>query len=244
MEVTKFGVLGDIHANLEALESVLADAKKQGVGAFVSVGDLVGYNANPGECVNLIREMNCVVVRGNHDHYCSHDECLDDFHPLAAEVVDWTRRQLTVDQVDFLKGLRMRASVRGFTLVHSTLDMPEKWGYVFDVLEAEASFNYQTTTVCFHGHTHVPAIYDRVGGRVNRLTVPFARVALGKKLFVNTGSVGQPRDGDPRASYAIFDMKLGNVELRRVQYNIEKAQEKIRAAGLPERLARRLASGK
>ena len=239
----KYAIMGDIHGNLEALETVVKDAKEQGVNSFVCVGDVVGYNANPAECLELIKELKCVTVRGNHDHYCSHDECLDDFHPLAANVVDWTRHQLTPDQIEWLRLLKMVCIVDGFTIVHSTLDMPEKWGYVFDTLEANANFTYQSTSVCFHGHTHVPIVYERQDV-VRKESLTKLKIALGKKYFINVGSVGQPRDGDPRSAYAIYDVKSKLVELRRLPYDISKTQEKIRKVHLPERLAKRLEAGK
>jgi len=239
----KYAILGDIHSNLEALEVVVNDAKEQGVTSFVCVGDVVGYNANPSECLEMIRELKCVVVRGNHDHYCSHDESLDDFHPLAANVVDWTRRQLTEEQSGFLRQLKLTRIVDGFTIVHSTLDMPEKWGYVFDTLEANANFNYQTTSICFHGHTHVPMVYEKQEV-VSKSALSKVKLVFGKKYFVNVGSVGQPRDGDPRSAYVIYDIKNRQIELRRLSYDISKTQEKIRKVHLPERLAKRLESGK
>lgn len=239
----KYAIMGDIHGNLEALETVVKDAREQGVNSFVCVGDVVGYNANPAECLELIKELKCVTVRGNHDHYCSHDECLDDFHPLAANVVDWTRHQLTPEQIDWLRQLRMVCIVDGFTIVHSTLDMPEKWGYVFDTLEANANFTYQSTSVCFHGHTHVPIVYERQD-LVRKEPLTKLKITLGKKYFINVGSVGQPRDGDPRSAYAIYDVKNKLVELRRLPYDIAKTQEKIRKVHLPERLAKRLEAGK
>jgi len=243
MKATKCAILGDIHGNLEALDAVLEDAAKLGVDSYVCVGDLVGYNANPAECLERIRSLDAVTVRGNHDHYCSHDESLDDFHPLAANVVDWTRRQLSSEEIQYLRDLRMVRGVNGFTIVHSTLDMPEKWGYVFDSLDAEANFNYQPTSVCFHGHTHVPVVYQKHGS-VNKSEYATLQVRLGEKYFVNVGSVGQPRDGDPRAAYAVYDLEKGEIELRRMAYDIETTQRKIREVGLPERLAARLELGK
>ncbi len=243
MKEKRFAILGDIHGNWEALMAVLDDAQTHAVTSYVCVGDIVGYNANPAECVSRIQELTPAVVRGNHDHYCSHDECLEDFHPLAANVIDWTRRQLTPEQVTFLRHLRLSLRIEGFTVVHSTLDMPEKWGYVFDVLEAEAHFNYQTTAVCFHGHTHVPVVFEKTG-RVVRSDSRKFHVMLGRKYFVNVGSVGQPRDGDARASYVIYDVAQKLIEFRRVPYDIRRAQEKIRQVGLPERLAKRLEIGR
>jgi diadenosine tetraphosphatase ApaH/serine/threonine PP2A family protein phosphatase len=239
----KYAILGDIHANLEALNAVLEDAKSNGVDTYVCVGDIVGYNANPAECLDKIREICVAVVRGNHDHYVAYDECLEDFHPLAANVIDWTRRQLSREQIQYLRNLRLSRMVDGFTIVHSTLDMPEKWGYVIDSLDADANFNYQTSSVCFHGHTHVPVVFERQG-RVVRSSFTTFRTTLGRKCFVNTGSVGQPRDGDPRASYLIYEPAARRIDLRRVAYDFEATQRKIIEAGLPERLARRLENGK
>jgi predicted phosphodiesterase len=243
MSEAKYAILGDIHGNWEALSAVLEDAQGQGATHFVCVGDVVGYNADPERCLDKIRELNFVLVRGNHDHYVSHDESLDDFHPLAANVVDWTRRQLSSEEIDFLRNLRLTRVVGGFTIVHSTMDMPEKWGYVFDTLEAEAHFNYQATSVCFFGHTHVPLAFEKAG-RVASGSYSKVKVTIGKKYFINVGSVGQPRDGDWRSAYAIYDTKAREVELRRLSYDIEATQRKIIKAGLPERLARRLELGK
>ena len=243
MNDKKFAVLGDIHGNWEALETVLTDAAENKATDYICVGDIVGYNADPARCLEKIREIAKVIVRGNHDHYCSHDERLEDFHPLAARVVDWTRRQLSDDHMEFLRNLQLSRKTDGFTVVHSTLDMPEKWGYVFDSLEADSNFNYQSTSLCFHGHTHVPVAYIR-SDRTRRQEFDSLKIVLGRKYFINVGSVGQPRDGDPRASYVLYSPAKKEVALRRLEYNIEKTQEKIRNAGLPERLAKRLSMGK
>ena len=159
----KFAILGDIHANLPALRAVLEDARSQSATDFICVGDVVGYNASPGECVDIVRDLGAITVQGNHDHYCAFHESLDDFHPLAATVVDWTRRQLDSENAEWLRALPYRRIERGITIVHATLDMPERWGYVFESLEAEPSFSYQNTQICFHGHTHVPD-YQECGG--------------------------------------------------------------------------------
>ena len=136
-----YAILGDIHANIDALETVLADAREQGVTDYVSVGDVVGYNAAPAECIRIVRdELKCPVVRGNHDHYVAYvEESLADFHPMAAAVVEWTRIQLSADDLKWLHDLPLSRPVMGFTIVHSTLDMPLRWGYVFENLQAEAT---------------------------------------------------------------------------------------------------------
>ena len=239
----RFAILGDIHSNKPALDAVLADARLHDVTRYICVGDIVGYNADPVPCLELIRQMDCLTVKGNHDYYCSTDSPLDDFHPLAAEVIQWTRDQLDREQLKYLADLELVRRIAGFTLVHSTLDMPEKWGYVFDTFEAEANFNYQSTAVCFHGHTHVPVVFQREK-RVTRQHFSKVSLSVGTRYFINVGSVGQPRDGDPRAAYVIYDPKSREVELRRIEYDIRSTQERIVEAGLPERLARRLQFGK
>ncbi len=239
----KYAILGDIHANLEALNAVLADSKKRGVTHYVCLGDVVGYNASPVECLQLVRELNCPIVRGNHDHYCGVDDTLKGFHPIAADVVGWTRKQLSDEQRAFLRNLQYVTRVETFTVVHSTLDAPEMWGYVFDKLEADASFAYQNSTVCFYGHTHVPLAFEKTD-RVRVGLYTKIRISLGRKYFINAGSVGQPRDGDPRAAYVTFDMLKKEIELHRVAYDFRVTQKKIADAGLPDRVATRLAVGR
>ena len=238
-----FAVLGDIHSNLDALYVVLEDCRSQGVTDFLCTGDVVGYNACPHECMDIIRELGCPVVVGNHDFYVASQQNLDDFNPAAAAVVEWTRRQLSEDELSWLRVLPFTRTQMGITLVHSTMDNPENFGYVFDNLQAEANFLNQKTPVCFHGHTHCPMIYEKSMNGVFRIDAQDFTLPMGRKYFINVGSVGQPRDGDPRATYVIFDPKERTVRYRRLAYDIEAAQERIRLAGLPERLAVRLAVG-
>lgn len=239
----KYAILGDIHANLEALETVLADAAEQGCTDYLSIGDVVGYNANPVECLEKIREMNCPIVRGNHDHYCSQGDDLPGFHPMAAEVINWTRERLSEEQKEFLRDLPYTKRIENFTIVHSTLDNPEKWGYVLDRYDAEANFNYQTTAVCFYGHTHIPIAFEK-GDDIRSGLYSRIKIKMGHKYFVNVGSVGQPRDGDPRAAYCIYDMTNNMIELRRLEYDIKTTQQKVLDAGLPSKVATRLAAGR
>ena len=154
----RLAVFGDIHANLEALRAVLADAEAQGVTQYVCLGDVVGYNANPHECVEAVRALDCAVVKGNHDEQASLTEDLAGFNPLAEEAINWTRQHLTTEDKQWLRDLKLVRQVRDFTIVHATLDTPHKWGYVFNQLDAAASFNYQHTQLCFYGHTHAPRL--------------------------------------------------------------------------------------
>jgi len=239
----KYAIIADIHANWEALQIVLEDIKAQKCTHTACLGDVVGYNANPKECLDIIRSMNIPCVKGNHDEYCSIDEHLEGFNPHAAEAVTWTRQQLTEDDRKWLRDLKYMRLVASFSIVHATLDVPQRWGYVFDKLAAAASFTYQNTSVCFFGHTHVPVAFIR-DSVVRGGTYSKFKVEPGRKYFVNVGSVGQSRDGVAKATYAIYDMDEQSIELRRLDYDIPAAQAKIRAAGLPERLAERLALGK
>lgn len=239
----KFAIIADIHGNLDAFQVVLEDAKKQQVTHYACLGDVVGYNANPKECLDIVRAMNMPCVKGNHDEYCSSEEHLEGFNPAAAEAVNWTRTQLSEDDCQWLRDLKYTRMVTNFTIVHATLDGPQRWGYVFDKLAAAASFTYQNTSVCFFGHTHVPVAFmkDSVvrGGTYSKF-----KTEPGKKYFVNVGAVGQPRDNNPKAAYVLYDTVDGTIEIRRLDYDIAAAQKKILAAGLPERLAERLAYGR
>lgn len=242
MNSRTYAILGDIHSNIDALEAVLDDAAANGADMYVCVGDIVGYNACPSECLETVRKISAATVRGNHDHYCSNDKSLGDFHPMAASVIDWTRSQLSDEQIEYLRCLDLSRKIAGFTIVHSTLDMPDHWGYVFDILDADAHFNYQQTSACFFGHTHVPMAFVKEG-HVQRSEYSVLKLQAGQKYFINVGSVGQPRDGNPRSVYALFDAEARTVTLRRVEYDIQAAQGRIRRAGLPDRLARRLEVG-
>jgi predicted phosphodiesterase len=239
----RFAIIADIHGNLEALQVVLADIKEQKCTHYACLGDVVGYGPNPKECLDIIRGMNMPCVKGNHDEYCSVQQATDGFNPAAAEAVLWTRNQLTEDDKQWLRDLKYVRMVTSFTIVHATLDGPQRWGYVFDKLAAAASFTYQNTAMCFFGHTHVPVAFMR-DSMVRGGTYSKFKTEAGKKYFINVGAVGQPRDGNPKASYVVYDVHEGTIEIRRLDYDIPAVQAKIRAAGLPERLAERLAYGK
>jgi len=239
----RFAIFGDIHANLEALQAVRADAEARECTNYVCLGDVVGYNANPHECVEIVRQLECPVVKGNHDEQATIDTGLENFNPLAEEAINWTRDHLSEEDKKWLRELRLVRHVRDFTIVHATLDTPQKWGYVFNQLDAAASFNYQHTNLCFYGHTHVPRAYVK-DATVKGVSLERLIIEPNKKYFINVGSVGQPRDGDWRAAYCVFSPAERIVELRRITYDINTAQDKIVNAGLPQRLADRLEVGK
>jgi predicted phosphodiesterase len=239
----RIAIFGDIHANLEAFEVVLADAREQGCVSHICLGDVVGYNANPRECLEKVQSLKCPVVKGNHDDYAASDSSLESFNPLAEVAIQWTRDQLAPAERFWLGRLPLISKIHGFTVVHASLEDPGAWGYVLNQLDAAASFSKQTTELCFFGHTHTPRAYIKDSSVVG---LPFDQLILepGKRYFVNAGSVGQPRDGDWRAAYVVFDQEKRTIRLRRLRYDLAKTQAKIIAAGLPHRLADRLAFGK
>jgi predicted phosphodiesterase len=231
MAEMKFAILADVHANLEAFQAVLGDAKEQKCTHYAFLGDFVGHCADPKACVDIVRAMNVPCVKGNHDEYCATDLPLDGETANAAKVVRWTRQQLTEDDRQWLHNLPYVRKVEDFTIVHTTLAHPERWGYVFDQAAAAASLTHQNTGVCFFGHTHVPFAFIRDtvirGGTYTKF-----KVEPGKQYFVNPGAVGQPRDGNPKAAYVVYDLDEGTIELRRAAYDIAVTQKKIRDAGL------------
>ena len=229
------------------MEAVLADMEEQGVTHPLCLGDLVGYGANPSECVEVIRALHCPVVRGNHDDLVTLGNPPSFFSEPARVSLEHSRRQLSPSQMNFLRRLPLVWMEDPITLVHATLDGPESWGYISTRLEAQTSFLYQKTALCFVGHTHRPCAFAQEKEvrplEFRQVDIHPDRTKMGRKFLFNAGSVGQPRDGDWRASYAVYSPHDYSVDLRRVNYNIEKAASKILRAGLPESLSKRLFKG-
>ena len=238
-------VLSDIHANLAAFDAVLAHA-----GSFDRVwclGDIVGYGPDPNECVERVRELRRYqCLAGNHDWAALGKLDLSDFNTDARLAALWTRQQLTPDNRAFLDArLEYIGPLEGrYTLVHGSPRYPI-WEYILDEAIAAENFPYFSTQVCLVGHTHVPVIYAETPAGVRALRPPLDTPhPLGdQRLIINPGSVGQPRDGDPRASYLLLDVEAGTVTYRRVDYPIEVTQEKMAAVGLPPRIIARLEYG-
>ena len=241
----RYAILGDIHANLHALEAVLEDARALGCTEFHLLGDVVGYGAFPSECVTIASELPGSCVMGNHDQAASGEMSLDVLSEVARISLQWTRERLSPEHRAWLGALRPQRQIRRTTFVHATLDSPLGWGYVREVADAEMSLALQRTPLCFIGHTHVPQAFGQGIGRVLLFEHPDQGVRLPRtpKYLVNAGAVGQPRDGDPRAAYMIHDEEQDGLWLRRVEYDIEAAATAILAAGLPEKLALRLRTG-
>jgi len=254
----RMAVFGDVHANLEALEAVLKDAERRGVSRFACTGDLVGYGPNPSECLEIVKELGCPVVKGNHDEYAATDISLKDFTLHAMNALIWTREHLSAAERAWLDELPMEwdlttagsADLEATShLVHSSVYEPEAWRYIIKQEEAEKVLPLQPANLVFFGHTHVPASYAfNPDTGAFKSTVPAREELLeleaGWKWLVNPGSVGQPRDHDPRAAYIIYDSAAQTIEQRRVEYDFRKTAKKIVAAGLPDRNAQRLYKGR
>ena len=235
-------ILGDIHGNLQALEAVVADARDYGCAEFHVLGDVVGYNANPSECIEMVRGLPGASVLGNHDEAVIGDGDNAQFSPMAAISLQWTREHLSSEGKKWLDQLRPVRQIRRTTLVHATLDSPTSWAYIRTPSSAELSLSCQRTPLCFFGHTHVPGIFVQ-GGREVQCIDEGVQLPPDKKLFINAGSVGQPRDGDWRSAYMIHDEESGGLWLRRVEYDVQAARQAVIKASLPAQLGERLLTG-
>ncbi len=241
--MSRFAIISDIHANLEALDAVLFDIQAMNCNSIACLGDVVGYNASPVECLEKIRSLGCQIVKGNHDEAASSEENPEKMNPVAYNALMWTRSQLNEEQKIWLRKLLLRRNVPPFTIVHATLDQPALWHYIVNQYDADSNFNSQLTPICFHGHTHIPKVFIYEGGKTTEYSAGDFSPEQGKKYFINVGSVGQPRDNDWRASYCIYDTDFNAIYFRRVEYDIATAQQKILEAGLPPILAERLGKG-
>ena len=242
----RYAILGDIHANLTALEAVLADAESQGVGQVVSVGDVVGYGAAPNAAIRVLREREAIVVKGNHDAACTGELDTTFFNPYAKAAVDWTQQQLSDGDFAWLRNLPMTVTLPDLAVSHGTWTYPERYDYVQTIEDAEPSLAEQPRQVCFVGHTHVPVTLMRTTEDPNQTTIHTETdldLSCAVRALVNIGSVGQPRDEDPRAAWGLYDAETKHVEIRRLAYNIDLEASRIRDAGLPGILADRLFLG-
>ncbi len=241
----KAAIVSDVHSNLEALQIVIKDIKRRRIKSIFCLGDLVGYGANPNECVELVMKEAKVVVAGNHDWATLDKTDIATFNPVAADAIRWTRENINKTRLNQLNRLTYTATVDNLLLVHATPETPELWKYVFTLEDFKQQFQFFKTQLCFIGHSHIPgAAFQDANGYTDLVADnPFPLIES-RRYIVNVGSVGQPRDLDPRATYAIYDGNKHAVEIVRLDYNIPRAQQKILDAGLPEILADRLLAGR
>ena len=239
-------LVSDVHSNLEAFQSVIEDAERQGgFDEIWSLGDLVGYGPDPAACVDLLRSSRHKAVAGNHDLAAVGSLSLDRFNPYAAAANRWTAGQITKEQSEYISGLPLQLEAGEFTLVHGSPRDPI-WEYLTTEEAAIACFTHIDTYWCAVGHSHVPFIcIPRADGAVFMAFPEGRSIQLDDQaLIVNPGSVGQPRDGDPRASYILYDESSQTLIHRRVAYDISRTQEKMRRNDLPDYLIDRLAVGR
>ncbi|MBC8280800.1 MAG: metallophosphoesterase family protein [Chloroflexi bacterium] len=238
-------ILSDIHANLEALEAVIADAQNRGgFDAIWSLGDTVGYGPDPAACLDRIREFELVAVAGNHDHAAIGLIDAAEFNDAAKAATDWTAGQLDSEQRDFLASMPFVSVQEPFTLVHGSLRDPIV-EYLLDRNSAVGTLALLETSYCIVGHSHIPFICSEIGGEPEFFDFPEDESVelTDARTIINPGGVGQPRDRDPRPSYAIYDSGDKHLKRHRVTYDIAKTQKKMRAADLPTRLIDRLDHG-
>ena len=245
----RWAIFSDIHGNLDALDAVLSDIESQKPDRMICLGDVVGYGATPNECVDRVRATGAEVLCGNHDHAATGQLVIDYFNDNARAAIEWTRQALTPESLAWLKERPYEVRHPGFLAVHASPTQPQAWDYILSAHAAAGEFDGFKEPLCFIGHSHFPVIYRQTGGaggRVSELEFPPNQpmaLPMGARQIVNVGSVGQPRDNDPRAAWTLFDARAGTLELRRVEYPVQKAAERILAAGLPAFLAARLEVG-
>jgi predicted phosphodiesterase len=239
----RYAVLSDVHANAEALRAVLDDIRRKRISEIFFLGDAVGYGPDPNECVELLYPRCPLLIAGNHDWAVLGRTGTETFNENARLAVAWTKQNLSLSNTKILEAAPLKAQLAGrnITLVHAAPFKPELWKYILTKSDAEMNFEHFDTDLCFTGHSHRAGIIeiDCSGGL--HMHKEEASIKKGHRFIINVGSVGQPRDGDPRACYAVSDD--GGIGFVRVEYDIAATQEKMRSAGLPEPLIERLSYG-
>jgi diadenosine tetraphosphatase ApaH/serine/threonine PP2A family protein phosphatase len=240
-----YGIISDIHSNLEALDVVLN--KLYRAEKLVCLGDIVGYGPDPNECVKKVKELDIPIVAGNHDKAVTKEMEVTWFNRNAREAVFWTQREITEENLEYLKKLPEVLEEDDFQYVHGSLRAPLE-EYITSISEALPTFERMTKPVCFVGHSHVPLFIalKKDGNYDGRMLLDGEEILVDdyEKVIINVGGVGQPRDGDPRASFGTYDSKTRIFTLHRVEYNIEQVQEKMKRVGLPQPLIDRLQFGR
>lgn len=245
----RIALFTDLHGNREALSECLAHARQRGAERYVFLGDLVGYGADPGWVVDTVMShvaRGAVAVMGNHDSAVVH-QGTGQMHPEANQAVEWTRAQLNEEQRDFLAQLPLTVEEGACLYVHASAHAPGQWHYIFDVVEATRSLYATNAHITFCGHVHEPALYNiSATGKVSTFTpVGDSSIPLPvtRRWLAIPGAVGQPRDGNPAAAYALFDDAARDLTFFRIPYDCDAAARKIMAAGLPVRMGQRLLMG-
>ncbi len=239
----RVAIFSDIHGNLPALDAVLREIDASEVDFAVCCGDVVGYGAFPNECVERLRERKIPTIAGNHDYAALSLIDITCFNEIAKRSIQWTREVLKPENAEFLRNLPLSVEVADMLFVHSSPRSPEAWNYVITLGDARQSFRAFGQRVCFIGHSHTPFVVENCEGNLTCPTSPIVELRPDCRYLVNVGSVGQPRDRNPEACFAIYDRSTRQIEIRRVAYDLSQAQKAILEAGLPPELAERLIYG-
>ncbi len=239
----RYALISDIHSNLQALEAVVGACRNKAIDHFLCLGDIVGYGANPNECLDLVQKLKTITVAGNHDWGLVGKKSIEYFNSIAVGALCWSRRVLSESKQDVLAELPLIHKGRDFILVHGTYHHPEHFEYMIDPSAAKQSFQILDKTLCFVGHSHIPGVFRYKDENISYTSEVYFSVDENARYIINVGSVGQPRDRDPRSSFCIYDSDQKTVRGERVHYNIEGAQKAIIGAGLSGFLASRLKVG-
>lgn len=242
-DIRRVGVFSDIHSNLHALQAVIEAMEKENLDRLYCCGDVVGYGAFPNECCNLLRERHIPTIAGNHDHAALGVTDISYFNDVAKMAVLWTREVLNPENDKFLRSLPLTISEDDMFFVHSSPDAPSEWNYILTMGEARTNFNFFNQKLCFIGHSHQPFIIVNHNDDLSCPETPRIDLLENRRYLVNVGSVGQPRDRNPRACYVVIDFSENYLEIKRINYDIKAAQEAILEQQLSPELAERLEYG-
>ncbi len=241
----RYGVISDIHSNYEAFQAVVDALSKDRIDSYLCLGDVIGYGADPHACISLLRELKPeALVAGNHEWAVLGLTDIGYFNDTAKEAVLWTRKALTAEELEFLRSFKLVYEAQKFVLTHGSLDSPSEFYYILSDNDARDTMDLMKVPLCFVGHSHVGSIFYSKGDKVKYFAGKSIKMVAGSKYVVNAGSIGQPRDQDPKAAYAVYDEDEGTIEIKRVKYDIKAAQDKILRCGLPNLLASRLSVGR
>lgn len=244
----RYGILSDIHSNYDALTAVIQELDGLGVDRLLCLGDIVGYGPNPNECCDLLRERECLAIAGNHDEAAVANGPADTFNSLAVQAIDWTRAELTPANRTYLAQLPRERLFDSFEIVHGSPTF--HFEYILRVTDARTAFERVRKPLTFIGHTHIAEVYfqewnNAVGRTFHQRLARGGRIEVAPQFryIVNPGSVGQPRDRNPQASFAHYDEAAGVIEIRRVTYDVMRVRERMESAQLPVQLGERLSLG-
>lgn len=240
----KYGIISDIHGNLDALEVALRVLEKNKIDKLVCLGDIVGYGPEPNECIRLVCQHADMILAGNHDYAALGKSPDIYFNHYAKTALTWTREVLTDDSIQRLEKIGLKQRENDLLFVHATPDKPEQWNYIPSLIEAYSAFSNFDEQICFIGHSHIPIVFCL--DSIRKIDIIFKtkfQTVPEKRYIINVGSVGQPRDSDARSAFGIYDTESRKYRLLRKPYKLAETQSKMRQAGLPDYLIRRLKHG-